>query len=430
MRLFCFLVLYGVAATSFAYQFMGGRWPQPETTIRFDLVDTQGRDRAPSGTRWNDGFREAMERWNRSTGFTFHADEGTAPDPCRSDGQSGAGFRVDDCGFVFGRTTLAITYTQTRAGLIEEADIVFNGTLDWDIYSGPLRRREDFVRVATHELGHVLGLDHEDSGVPSIMTSLVSDLEFPQKDDMDGVAVLYDVPSPQPEACRRQVAILLNQPVEGRFEPSDCQRRFLADSPFDSDDSFVDLYRFQLPVTALVVVQLASDTADSYLELYDRERQKLIAWDDDSGTGLDAMLYARLEPGEYLIQANTALSWAQTGDYRLQVRVNLDQPSAARLTDDWNIVIDAVEVDGGLLHGELLSYVNPLDPEGLYWRLGNIAAGGASGRGGVVYFPGSRNVIFNPIDALGRHYDAVLRPYVNPADPTGWYWRLESAWPR
>ncbi|BCX81507.1 hypothetical protein MIT9_P1085 [Methylomarinovum caldicuralii] len=430
MRAFCVLILYGFASTVCAYQFMGGRWPTPEATMHFDLVDTQGRDRAPSGMRWNDGFREAMERWNGSTGFTFHGDEGTALDPCRSDGQNGVGFREDNCGFVFGRTTLAITYTQTRAGLIEEADIVFNGTLDWDIYSGPLRRREDFVRVATHELGHVLGLDHEDSGVPAIMTSLVSDLEFPQKDDMDGVAVLYDVRNPQPEVCSPQIVIPLNQTVEGDFGISDCQRRFLADSPFDSDDSFVDLYRFQLPVAALVVVQLESDEVDSYLELYDREHQHLIAWDDDSGAGLNAMLYARLEPGEYLVQADTALPWVQTGGYRLQVRVNLDQPPAARLTDDWNIVIDAVEVNGGLLHGELLAYANPLDPAGLYWRLGNIAAGGAPERGGVVYFPGSRSVIFNPIIALGRRYDAVLQPYVNPADPTGWYWRLESAWPR
>src|SRR5262249_18741716 len=74
----------------------------------------------------------------------------------------------------------------------------FNSKYTWSVYDGPYATGansgfQDFKRVALHELGHAIGLGHEDS-VPSIMSTFVtngSTIITPQPDDIAGVNTLY-----------------------------------------------------------------------------------------------------------------------------------------------------------------------------------------------------------------------------------------------
>jgi hypothetical protein len=78
---------------------------------------------------------------------------------------------------------------------MEETDTLFNTAITWDSYRGPLRPDAiDFHRVAMHEFGHTLGLDHPDEHnqhVAALMNSNVSSIDTVQPDDIAGVESLY-----------------------------------------------------------------------------------------------------------------------------------------------------------------------------------------------------------------------------------------------
>ena len=182
-----------------AYVLLGHRWPQPSTTFYVDIPGGEGL--------WNSAFDEAISLWNERTVFTFRRVRAYA-DPCSDPNENppknGTAFLDTMCEEDWGSPPpLAIAWTWRSDGVIIQSGIVFNSTYVWNVYSGPYQAGrwygvEEFRRIAVHELGHVIGLDHEED-VPAIMgTNRMSyDLEVPQADDIAGVAALYgEAPPP------------------------------------------------------------------------------------------------------------------------------------------------------------------------------------------------------------------------------------------
>lgn len=187
-----------VSAQSGGYLLLDSRWPTPATTFFVQIYNTQDGYDSLSGVLWNDAFQAAMTRWHQDTVFRFSALRNTYASPClngvSADGRNGVDFRADACDIAFGSTTLAIAINTTGSSdwaTTVESDIIFNESWDWDVYSGPQQGDVfDFTRIATHELGHTIGLDHENS-LPALMRSFAGDIEVPLQDDINGVAALY-----------------------------------------------------------------------------------------------------------------------------------------------------------------------------------------------------------------------------------------------
>ena len=83
--------------------------------------------------------------------------------PAGSDDEMSVVFSSTIFGDTFGKDALAITLLSFRGTTMEETDTLFNTVFTWDSYRGSLRAGiQDFHRVAMHEFGHTLGLDHPD----------------------------------------------------------------------------------------------------------------------------------------------------------------------------------------------------------------------------------------------------------------------------
>jgi Matrixin./Immunoglobulin I-set domain. len=101
----------------------------------------------------------------------------------------------------FSTNTLALTMIYTLGNQVTETDIVFNTDYTWDSFRGTRRIQgvEDIRRVALHELGHALGLEHVPEGSASIMTPRVSNtIDTLQADDIAGGQRLYGAPGVVP----------------------------------------------------------------------------------------------------------------------------------------------------------------------------------------------------------------------------------------
>jgi len=190
-----------------AYTLTGSHWYSSTIPMQLEL-GTSAAPLADGSASWGAAAEDAFATWNAmiaNTRFTVVRDSTAAL--AEGNRLNNVFFSNDVYGDAWGTGVLAITLTYTSGGSQStECDVLFNKTLAWDSYRGALRYGSsgavyDFHRVALHEFGHVLGLDHPDQAgqtVTAVMNSRISNLDTLAADDISGAQAIYGVSATAP----------------------------------------------------------------------------------------------------------------------------------------------------------------------------------------------------------------------------------------
>lgn len=345
-----------------AFDIDGTKWPGATTDF---YVSIDGS--SPSGVLWNTAFIGAMQDWNQSTDFTFNVFE-EFEDPCRFDSRNGVGFTSDVCGSAYGENTLAVTLTRFSSQLlgppaIIRTDIVVNDSVRYDIYDGRIVQfgipfgSIDFRRVALHELGHAMGLDHE-SSVAAIMAPNISNIDSLQQDDIAGINTLYG----GLENCN--ITPLSFGTTIDSLSTGDCTVVDLTVG--GTDTSFVDLYRFDLETTTTMQFAMNSEQLDSVLLLATTDLDYL-AFDDKTSGLCSSTLTTTLQAGSYFLLGNTYVEpvkaeCGNSGNYVLEASFSSSQPKSLGPTSSLLGSSTAASFSGGITDNNGQGFGNKFPP--------------------------------------------------------------------
>lgn len=201
-----------------AFEFLGAAWTCDTIRYCINPAEPSSSRVCFTGTSWFNHVQSAVATWN-AQGTAFQLVDGhptpssgcapDAADSCRftptKDGQNTISMALD-CNFPAGFLAVAMVWTNVSTCSIIEADMCFSNLENTGDYwylginppSGCVGNCFDAQTVALHELGHWIGLGHEDDligGVKQVMHSATGICDFRRTltgDDAAGLGYVHD----------------------------------------------------------------------------------------------------------------------------------------------------------------------------------------------------------------------------------------------
>lgn len=202
----CGFGLSGLGTAS-GFSFLSSSWQIQEIPIRIQMGPAS-IVLADGSTDWDSVVENSLELWNEQMSPSQFSWTKAAPGTPASYGDriNSMQFSATIYGDDFGDSTLAVALIDETGNTTDEVDVLFNTGFRFNAYRGVYAIFNgisyfDLHRIALHELGHVLGLDHPDEHgqtVDAIMNAHVSGIYTLQADDIAGTGALYGAPTDPP----------------------------------------------------------------------------------------------------------------------------------------------------------------------------------------------------------------------------------------
>jgi len=174
------------------------KWDSTSFPLTWQMNPTRGSN-VTGAREQSTVFQAAFQEWDDITNAEVSFTEGAATDPSvKPDGNDDINLITTNLTeqefLALGASAIGLAIPSSINGVIVDADIMFNPTTAFSTESTTPSDRLDLESVATHEIGHLLGLDHSNILAATMFPSVVagsSHRRDTKLDDQIGISTIY-----------------------------------------------------------------------------------------------------------------------------------------------------------------------------------------------------------------------------------------------